>query len=66
MMLGTFSLPNVNIADWKAVVELGCAQSTPAAFVALSCMHSAVIFLAMNIDNCTACGTGWRLGQHMY
>ena len=64
MMLGTFSLPIVNIADWKAVVELGCAQSTLAACVALPCMHSAVNFLAMNIDNCTACGTVWRLSQH--
>ena len=27
MMLGTFSLPNVNNADWKAGVELGYAQS---------------------------------------
>ena len=66
MMLGTFSLPNVNIADWKAVVELGCTRSTLAACVAVQCMHSAAIFLDMNIDNCTAPGTGWRLGQHMY
>ena len=44
MILGTFSLPNVNIAYCKAVVELGCAQSTLAAFVALPCIQSAVIF----------------------
>ena len=43
MMLKTFFLPNVNIADWKAVVELGCAPSTLAACVALPCMHSAGI-----------------------
>ena len=66
MMLGTFSLPNVNITDWKAVVELGCAQSTLAACVDLPCMHSAAIFLDMNIDSCTACGTGWPLGQHIH
>ena len=65
-MLGTFSLPNVGITDWKAVVELGCAQSTLAACVALPCMHSTAIFLDMNIDNCPAHGTAWRLGQHIY
>ena len=66
MMLGTFSLPNVNIADWKAVVELGCAQSTLRACVALPYMNSAVPSVDMNMDNCTVCGTGWRVGQHMY
>ena len=66
MMLGTFSLPNVNIAGWKAVEDPGYAQSTISAFVGLPCMHSAVIFLDMNIDNCTACGTGWPLSQQMY